>query len=185
MCKPTYRIVQAGFLPPDPNMIIAGMRMSYRDERGIFVRADDAAYLRNKWRPEGAFNLVEMDIATDAPSASIVGESDRDYFGDWDSCVGMGVGMLGMARGHMLGMRVGTPTESRAWGGDGQHALRPPRAATCGMRTTRISAYLTSRWLVQERGRVGRPADGHIHLQVQVDLLGRCDDLPPTGRVLG
>ena len=92
VCKPSYRIVQAGFLPPDPSMIIAGMRVSYRDENGIFVRADDAAYLRNKWRPENAFNLVEMDISTDVPSASIVGESDRDYFGDWSSSVGTWVG---------------------------------------------------------------------------------------------
>ena len=32
----------------------------------IDLRArDDTAYLRDKWRPEGAFNLVAMDVSTD------------------------------------------------------------------------------------------------------------------------
>ena len=104
VCKPGYHIVQAGFLPPDPLMVIIGMRMSYRDEGGIFVREDDHTYLRNKWRPEGAFNLIEMDIATDEIRPVIVGDSDPDYFGSWEESIGRWTGAHGAVHSALQGI---------------------------------------------------------------------------------
>ena len=79
-------------LRQDPLMLISKLRMSYRDSKGIFVRADDTAYLRNKWRPAGGYNLIEMDLATDKPSAMVVGEYDRENYGAWDEAKGEWIG---------------------------------------------------------------------------------------------
>ena len=92
ICKPNLHIIQAGFLPADPLMLIAlggTMRISHRDQQGMYVREDDVAFMRNKWRPEGAFNLVELDISTDAMSSHVVGEFDPDWQGGWVSSSGM------------------------------------------------------------------------------------------------
>ena len=96
ICKPNYHIVEAGFIPEDPLMIIKTMRMSHRntqgDGSGLYVRADDAAYLRDKWRPEGAHNLISMDIATDVMRPRMVGDRDADWFGSWESAQGTWIG---------------------------------------------------------------------------------------------
>ena len=52
------------------------MRASYR-EGGIYVKDDDAAYLRDKWRPAGSPFLVQMDLHADAPKAMLIGEVEH------------------------------------------------------------------------------------------------------------
>ena len=94
MCKSTHNIVQVGLLPPDPLMVISSTRMSHRDANGIFVRADDTDYLKDKWRPQGAYNMVEMDVATDVLKPVVVGEIDPDWFGSWTSSTGEWIGPL-------------------------------------------------------------------------------------------
>ena len=47
------------------------------------MREDDAEYLRNKWRPAAHFNLVEMDVSTDEPTARVIGHYDRAWQGGW------------------------------------------------------------------------------------------------------
>ncbi len=78
-------------------MMINTLRISHRDTRGdgsgIFVREADAAYLRNKWRPDGAHNLVSLDVSTDVMRAVMVGEGDTDWTtGSWTSAVGTWLG---------------------------------------------------------------------------------------------
>ena len=72
------------------------LRLSHRDTRGdgsgLFVREDDKPYLRNKWRPEGAHQFVEMDVSTDQIRATLVGEGDSDWFGSWTSSIGQWIG---------------------------------------------------------------------------------------------
>ena len=96
VCKPTYRMVEFGFIPADPLMLINTLRISHRntegDGSGVFVRETDTAYLRNKWRPEGAHNFIQMDVSTDQISASIVGEGDTDWFGSWRTMAGTWLG---------------------------------------------------------------------------------------------
>ena len=53
------------------------------------VRPDDDAYLRNMFRPAGAYNLVELDLATDRLSAKVVGQYDWYYHGWWLSADGV------------------------------------------------------------------------------------------------
>ena len=97
VCKPTYKFVEIGILPSDPLMLISTMRVSHRntegDGSGLYVRADDAEYLRNKWRPDGEHNLVELDVSTDTLIATVVGEGDTDWTtGSWSSARGRWVG---------------------------------------------------------------------------------------------
>ena len=85
VCKrTTTHMARAGFIPADPLMIIAKLRLSYRDENGLFVREDDASYLRNKWRPANSYNLISLDLATDQPKAKVVGEYDARNMGGWE-----------------------------------------------------------------------------------------------------
>lgn len=88
VCKPTYRIVQAMFEPADPMMLFPTMQVSYRDDGGMWVREDDKAYLRNRWRPEGLYNLVEMDVSTDELRAKLIGHSDVAWQMSWLSASG-------------------------------------------------------------------------------------------------
>jgi len=96
VCKPNYHIVEAGFIPADPLMVIKSVRLSNRgtggDGSGLFVQPTDTVYLRDKWRPAGAHNLVQMDVSTDVLRPTIVGESDQDWFGSWDKSEGTWVG---------------------------------------------------------------------------------------------
>ena len=72
VCKRnTTHIVKIGFGATDPLMLIAKLRLSRRDEQGLFVRADDAAFLKDKWRPDGHNNLVGFQLChTHALSAA-------------------------------------------------------------------------------------------------------------------
>ena len=65
VCKPSYNIVGVQFQAKDDYMDFPNVRMIYRDAGGMYVREDDKEYLRDKWRPEGAYNLVRMDVMTD------------------------------------------------------------------------------------------------------------------------
>ena len=87
VCKPNYHFVVLGFVtaPPCGPCSNTPVRLSYRGEEGIFVAADDAAYLKHKWRPEGGTSLVSLDVSTDAMSLSIVGEHDSTWHGSWSS----------------------------------------------------------------------------------------------------
>ena len=97
VCKQvdSNHVVKVGISMFNPKMLIAKMMVAYRDSDGPWVRADDASYLRNKWRPEGAYNLIELDLATDKPTATILGEYDGEYVGGWHE-----------ARGEWLSSRV-------------------------------------------------------------------------------
>lgn len=96
VCKPNYHFVEAGFIPPDPLMIISTVKISHRntegDGSGLYVRASDSVYLRDKWRPEGAHQLISMDVASDAMRPRLVGDGDPDWFGSWDSALGEWIG---------------------------------------------------------------------------------------------
>ena len=50
------------------------------------------AYLRDKWRPEGAFNLVAMDVSTDVLTPRVVGEYDTMWQGGWSEASGGWIG---------------------------------------------------------------------------------------------
>ena len=78
VCPPQLHFVQAGFLPPDPFLLVKRLRVSHRGAGGIYVRADDSAYLQDKWRPATSHFLLTMDIASDRPSATVIGEFDSD-----------------------------------------------------------------------------------------------------------
>ena len=41
------------------------------------MKDDDAAYLRDKWRPAGSPFLVQMDSHADAPKAMLIGEVEH------------------------------------------------------------------------------------------------------------
>jgi len=92
VCKPTYKIVQAGFLPQDPLMIIQTMRVSHRNQQGMYVRSNDATFLRNKWMPAGQFNFVEMDVSTEVMTAAVIGELDKEWQGSWNNASGVWIG---------------------------------------------------------------------------------------------
>ena len=69
-------------------MMIKSMRLSHRDTNGdgsgLYVRETDTTYLRNKWRPHGSYQLVEMDVATDVLRPKVIGEGDKDWISpDW------------------------------------------------------------------------------------------------------
>ena len=96
VCKPNYNIVEAGLFPPDPLIlvvIVGSIRFANRgtngDGSGMYVRADDHAFLRNKWRPDGSYQLVEMDASTDILRASVVGQGDYTIHGSWRRAVGV------------------------------------------------------------------------------------------------
>ena len=92
VCKPPYKFVQIGFTVPNPLMIITTLRLAHRDTNGLFVRSDDATYLRNKWRPAGGHNFITMDVSTDILSPKMIGEMDPDWFGGWLQAEGMWIG---------------------------------------------------------------------------------------------
>lgn len=91
VCKPNYHFVALGFKtkPPCGPCANIPVRLSYRGEGGIFVAASDAAYLKHKWRPNGRFSLVSLDVSTDLMSMSIVGEHDATYHGSWHSATAL------------------------------------------------------------------------------------------------
>ena len=62
--------------------------------RGAFMdpKGPDMAYLADKWLPEGFFNLVQMDVSTDAPTARLIGERDGLNWADWKEAVGEWLG---------------------------------------------------------------------------------------------
>ena len=90
VCKPNLHFVVVGFTakPPCGPCANPPVRVSYRGEDGIYVKADDASYLRNKWRPQGKFNLVELDVTTEQVTLSIVGEHDTEFQGSWRHATG-------------------------------------------------------------------------------------------------
>ena len=92
VCKPNYHVVHAAFEPADPMMLFPSVKVSYRDEEGIWVRGGDASYLRSKWRPHGSFNLVEMDVSTDRLRPSVVGHYDKAWQAGWMSSDGVWIG---------------------------------------------------------------------------------------------
>lgn len=85
VCKPNYHFVVLGFktAPPCGPCSNIPVRLSHRGEEGIFVAANDATFLKHKWRPEGRFSLVSLDASTDLMSMSIVGEHDTAWHGSW------------------------------------------------------------------------------------------------------
>lgn len=91
VCKPNYRFVTVFWKtkPPCGPCAETPARMSYRGPEGIYVAADDAAYLKHKWRPEGKYNLVSLDVSTDNLTMSIVGEHDAEFQGSWNHATGM------------------------------------------------------------------------------------------------
>ena len=90
VCKPQYRFVVAGFkaTPPCGPCANPPIRLSYRNEDGLYVRAGDASYLRHKWRAASKFNLVELDISSKTPMPKIVGEHDSTFHASWTSASG-------------------------------------------------------------------------------------------------
>ena len=88
VCKPNYKIIHAGLFESDPFMKFAPTRVTYRDEKGLWVRADDMAYLKHKWRPQGSYNLVSMDISSPNPQPVIIGDHDKAWHGSWDRASG-------------------------------------------------------------------------------------------------
>ena len=100
--------MHVGFEPADDFMLFPIAEVQYRDAGGMWVRADDAKYLRNKWWPEGSFNLVEMDVSTSAITAKIVGAYDKAWQAGWDQAVGTWVARRTMEvtftyRNYLLG----------------------------------------------------------------------------------
>ena len=93
VCKPNYHFVNVGFWvkPVTPPAINPPIRLSYRNDKGAYVQPDDIPYLTNKWRPEGAFNLVDFDISTNQLQMKIVGEHDSGYQPNWDSATAVWV----------------------------------------------------------------------------------------------
>ena len=85
VCKPNYNVVTMGFSADKPcgPCFHPSIRLSYRDAEGIYVKPTDTAYLRGKWRPEGSFNLVALDMDTDQMQLRIIGEHDEEYQGSW------------------------------------------------------------------------------------------------------
>ena len=86
ICRPNLHFVSVGFnaQPPCGPCTNPPVRISYRGDEGIYVQADDAEYLRNKWRPAGKFNLVDLDVSTYGPlRLAIVGEHDSTWHGSW------------------------------------------------------------------------------------------------------
>ena len=85
VCKPNYNVVTMGFSADKPcgPCFHPSIRLSYRDAEGIYVKPTDTAYLRGKWRPEGSFNLVGLDMDTDQMQLRIIGEHDEEYQGSW------------------------------------------------------------------------------------------------------
>ena len=81
------KFVQVGFLPPDPLLIISKMRVSHLPD-GQYVRASDADYLRNKWRPAGCAFLVDMDAATDVLRPVMIGDLANMRRRPWRSMTG-------------------------------------------------------------------------------------------------
>jgi hypothetical protein len=73
VCRPSLRFVQVGMLPPDPFLLFGNIRASYLPE-GVHVRADDAAYLLDKWMPTGSHFLVRLDVASDVLTPVMIGE---------------------------------------------------------------------------------------------------------------
>ena len=73
VCKPNYHFVTLGFLtqPPCGPCSNTPARLSYRGEEGMFVAASDATFLKHKWRPEGRFSLVSLDVSTDVVVAAL------------------------------------------------------------------------------------------------------------------
>ena len=86
ICTPKYNVVLVGLTGAKPcgPCFHPQVRLSYRDPAGIYVKPDDAQYLQNKWRPEGSYNLVELDVATDEMQIRVVGEHDTVYQAAWN-----------------------------------------------------------------------------------------------------
>ena len=91
------RFVTVGMKPRDTLMVISSDmhsgRISYLPSgSGIYVEATDAAYLKGKWRPEGAHFLIALDASSADPSPSIVGAVTHHNRGEsmdgWWSSVG-------------------------------------------------------------------------------------------------
>ena len=85
VCKPNYNVVLVGFTADKPcgPCFHPSVRLSYRNAEGFFVRPEDSAYLRGKWRPAGSFNLVELDVATDQMQLRVIGEHDAAWQPGW------------------------------------------------------------------------------------------------------
>ena len=90
VCKPSYSFVVAGFkaTPPCGPCANPPIRLSYRNQDGLYVRAGDAPYLRHKWRAARKFNLIELDISSKTPMPKIVGEHDSTFHASWTSASG-------------------------------------------------------------------------------------------------
>ena len=71
VCKPNYHFVALGFSakPPCGACRNPAVTSRYRGEEGMFVSADDGPYLIHKWRPEGKWTLVDLDVSSDRPQA--------------------------------------------------------------------------------------------------------------------
>jgi len=93
VCKPSYRMVHVAFEPKDPMMLFPSVQVSFRDQDGLWVRASDHTYLRDKWRPEGGFNLVAMDVSTDTLHPMVVGHYDSAWQAGWLSSTGAWVAL--------------------------------------------------------------------------------------------
>ena len=83
ICKPNVNFVQLGVMFQDPGMKFPTYYLEYKDAQGMYVHADDAAYLRNKWWPQGAFNFIEMDVTASTLKPMVVGDYDADWYGGW------------------------------------------------------------------------------------------------------
>ena len=77
VCGPSLRFVTVAFTPPDPMLVLLGFgsRVSYYGERaeGIYVDPTDASYLLNKWRPGGAYFLVDFDTSRTNLTGTLIG----------------------------------------------------------------------------------------------------------------
>ena len=62
---------------PSPAQNDATRKRNLRQD--FYVQEDDAAYLRDMWRPKNSYNLVRMDIATDQITCTQVGFFDTEF----------------------------------------------------------------------------------------------------------
>ena len=78
ICRGGLRFARVALNNMLPRTALQYVNLLFRQDgsRGAFVRADDTAYLADKWRPVGGRLLVEMDVSVGAPTvASGVGAS--------------------------------------------------------------------------------------------------------------
>ena len=67
--------MNVGLFAADPQSQLDVIRASYHhaDKSSNYVTSDDTHFLKDKFYPQGTYNLVDIDLASEAPTAKVVG----------------------------------------------------------------------------------------------------------------